>query len=240
MIDFEPGRTAYQPPIDRYNRYNRDVHQYFVKDPIFIKEYKKQLTFANGRYFRIFCDQCAKYYNFAARMFDAQCTQCGKQSKSKHWCNELKECRVCNENICGKCQRNGLHQEWQCRRKKLTYYDEFRVYNKGKYEKGIRRRATKRNFKKFGRLSYESCSVYSYYPCRISDCDICHSMHINDEISIETNVYNVKRAKVERKERRMVKRENNSKQKHDKQGKAKRNKRSVRKRDCLLMIKNET
>jgi len=239
MIDFEPGRTAHEPDVfDAYSRYTSNVRHYFVKDPRFIKENKQQLTLANGRYFRIFCDQCAKYSNKDARAFDAQCAQCGKQSKSKHWCKELKKCRVCNENICGKCQRNGLHQEWQCRRTKLTYFDEFRIYNVGKSEQSIRRRASKRNFRKFGRLSYESCSVYSYYPCRISDCDICHSMHINDEPAVETNVYNVKRAKVERNEFRMVKREKNSKRKHDKKGRAKRNKRSVRKRDCLLMIKN--
>merc|ERR1712129_15856 len=98
MIDFEPGRAAYKPVYKK--------HYFFVTNKDAIKEYKKQLTLANDRYFRIFCDKCAEYYNYDAREFiefDAQCAQCGKQSKSKHWCNELKKCRVCEKNICGDC-----------------------------------------------------------------------------------------------------------------------------------------
>merc|ERR1712147_195857 len=95
----------------------------------------------------------------------------------------------------------------------------YRIYQAGNYYQSIRRKAERRNNKKFGQgnvmLWQNRCiflikywnQYYRRWYCDEQrcdrDCDICHSMHINDEIPFETNDYNVKKAKRKRKECKM-------------------------------------
>merc|ERR1712228_828227 len=149
-----------------------DFYHYFVSDAEIIQKRKEHLSEVNGRYFRIFCNECMDgqvekeyyygndiYYEYNPILsqchhdscnnrdlgmlsltlerivflslgkkrsvclnrsddiiaINGQCDICLATKRSREWCNECKQCKYCEKNVCIECDQKRLHQKdkWQ-------------------------------------------------------------------------------------------------------------------------------